>query len=844
MPFRVNLFTPHTANMPSTPLAEMPFAAFVKRLGEPHESAEPPELRVVLREVAFRLDADACVLWEPSLDFTNAPSRAAGKIYAIDSTLDERVRLELAAVPADPIYDFSARFLRGDEKQPWHNDFFRRDIESPTRELMQRLGYRKVCVSRLKFGSFADKPGLLGTRGTQAMISVYRKGDQPDFDESHAQALTQLAGFIPALYRIRNDRNILGLFAKVRKALHSADRKVTKEERWPELGGVCEQIRKTFRCREVSIFLRYPEGPAGRFALVSTTYPPEHIACKSYLGRKSEGLTGWILHERTPVLIPDLIRFREQEAEIAKLYPGIKWNDSAGVFKHGRKLLNLKPDDPLPPMSFMGCSIESGPDLFGCIRCAIGTDPYYFSWRELSILENIAAHIAEVWRQEVEKELWHSLLTSVGQQSEAFHEYITSENYDRTALYRGAAASIVRDRFPGCQIVSFRVLDYPKAPQVTLLAMEAAPEVYPPDRVAAFLALPRTFKVEAGGSSIASRMLGNTAAGSEVFDLTSEGDSDEQDFFRAARHVLSTSMTIDQRKQGIFDLAFSTMEHLEAARPQLAGFTEIFARNLALQEFGAEQQRNLRDLLLTQTEAYANVSHQLRSPLGTVVKRARMLSERLRTRDFVRGFSVEHELPIILGQCRKAFRVTSLLDFFAKVSRGQKIEAIIHSQRLGSLWKILIESLLDHRLSVGRHIGVDFDANDLDQFREKHADVRLLLDLKLTEQVIDAVVGNAFKYSKHGEVVTTLGELEENQFVLKIISRGLHLSPEDARLCTQKFWRSEEAQDVDADGSGLGLFLTSLIMEAQQGSLTPYPTTSGGDTCMILRFPLHQTHRL
>jgi K+-sensing histidine kinase KdpD len=198
-------------------------------------------------------------------------------------------------------------------------------------------------------------------------------------------------------------------------------------------------------------------------------------------------------------------------------------------------------------------------------------------------------------------------------------------------------------------------------------------------------------------------------------------------------------------------------------------------------------------------------------------------------------------LPIILGQCRKAFRVTSFLDFFAKVSRGEKIKATVRSQSLGSLWKILIESLLDHRYTVGRHVGVNFDANDLDLFRKKHEDVRLLLDLKLTEQVIDAVVGNAFKYTQRGEVVTALGELEDSQFVLKIISRGVGLSPEEARLCTQKFWRGEEAKDVDADGSGLGLFLTSLIMEAQAGSLTPFPTTAGGDTCMILRFPLHQS---
>lgn len=828
--------------MPSAPIAEMPFAAFVKRLGEPHESADPPELRTVLHEIASRLDAEACVLWEPSLDFTNAPSKAAGKIYAIDSTLEDRDRLELATVPGDPIYDFSARFLRGDEKQPWHNSFFYRDMESPIRELMQRLAFRKVCVSRLEFGSLTDKPGLTGTRGKQGMISVYRAGGDEDFDVNHACALTQLAAFIPPLYRILNDRNILGLFGEVRKALHTANRQGSKTERWRELDSVCDQIGKTFRCREVSIFLRDPEGSAGRFELLSTTYPREKLACQSYVGRKSEGLTGWVLHERASVLIPDLTRFPQQESQIAKLYPGIRWNDSGGVFKHAPEFLNLKPKDPLPPMSFMACPIQSGTELLGCIRCAIGTDPYYFSWRELSILENIAAHIAEVWRQEVEKELWHSLLTSVGDQSEAFHEHITAENYDRTALYRGAAASIVRDRLRGCQIVSFRVMDNPRASQVKLLAMVAAPEVYPPDRVAAFLALPRTFQVEEGGSSIASRLLLNgPGAPSETFDLTREGDSDEQDFFRAARHVLSTCVIIDKRKQGIFDLAFSTKQHLEEALPQLADFTEIFARNLALQEFRAEQHRNLADLLLTQTEAYAHVSHQLRSPLGTAVIRTQMLSERLRTRDFAHGYSVEHELPIILGQCRKAFRVTSFLDFFAKVSRGEKIKTVIRPQSLGSLWKILIESLLDHRYTVGRHVGVNFDANDLDQFRKKHENVRLLLDLKLTEQVIDAVVGNAFKYTQRGEVVGALGELEDSQFVLKIISRGVHLSPEEARLCTQKFWRGEEAKDVDADGSGLGLFLTSLIMEAQAGSLTPFPTTAAGDTCMILRFPLHQS---
>ena len=821
---------------PSWSMETIPFASFIRRLGEAARADGHPELRTVLQEISERMQADACVLWEPSLDFTVVPQTAAGKLYAIDSTLPEQVRVAHAAVPADPINDFSARFFRNAETRAWHNNFYEADAQSASREVMERLSLRKVCAARLEFGSLTDKPGHQMARGKEGLISIYRREKTKDFDAQDERALTSLAAFIPSLYRLLSDRKVLELFADVRHLLGQL-----RPDSGDDYGlqQVSEYIRKTFRCREVSIFLRNPLGAAGQFELLGTTYPPAKVQCKLYYGQKSEGLTGWVLNERSPVLIPDLTRYGEQANEIDQLYPGISWKDSGGVFDHAPELLNLRPNDSLPPISFMACPIQTGSELYGCIRCAIGTDPYYFSWRELIILENVSAFIAETWAQEVEKELWHCLLGSVEKLSASFHQQITEGDYDRSKLYQSAAASIDRERFRGCEIITFRILEDAKATRLRLVAMNADPGIYSGEAVAQFLAQPRTFDASGGSRSLGSCLLGDQASEpSRVFDLNGEGDAEEQEFFRAAKHVLSTAIKIDQTRHGVFDLAFSSAQHLSAVLPQMAKFTEMFARNIALHEFRGEQHGRLRDLLNTQIETYANVSHQLRSPLGTAVKRGQLLVERLRNPEAARGFAVEQEMPIILGQCRKAFRVSSFLDVFAKVSRGQEIVANIQMHSLGALWKVVIESLLDHRFAIGRLSNVNFDAHQFEALRNRDPDVRVVVDLRGTEQVIDAVVGNAFKYSRRGELVKVSGDLQANRLTLTVISRGVRLTPEDARSCTLKFWRGEEARDADADGSGLGLYLASLLMEAQKGSLNVSPTNERGETHISLTFPI------
>lgn len=823
----------------------MPFARFVKDLGAPRGAGGHPEIRDLLREIAHQLEADHCVLWEPSLNFSAAPERPKGQLLATESTLPEEFRVPHAGVPADPTHDFSARYLRGDELNPWNNNFPGTDLNSASDAVMRRLGVVRVCAAHLEMGSSAEgldpKSGeTQEKRRPPGLISIYRSSEAREFGPEDAAKLSELAAYIPSLYRISSDRKIFDLFQGVRKELRDPSNKGASLADKELMGRVCETIRAAFRCLEVSIFLRDPEGAVGEFKLLGTTYREEKIKLKQYKGEKAEGLTGWVLSERKPVLIPDLAHFQHKEKEIQELYRGIQWNDSGGVFENAQELLGLRETDPLPPISFMSCPVQFGNELFGCIRCAIGTDPYYFSWDELGILQEIAAYISEAWAQEVEKELWHCLLASVGKQTEAFRKQIGTEDYDRTNFYRSAARSIERERFRGCQILSFRILDPSKPKLACLLALEADSASYTTAQIGGFWKRGKMFDAGEGGKSTISKLLhSKNVPASQIFDLTHDGDEEEKAFFKSAPHVLCVPVMIDQRRHGVFDLAFSRKDELMACHPQLAGFAEMFARNLALHEFRFEQKQRLDDVHAIQTQAYANVSHQLRSPLKTVVRRMEDLVTRLNNPSLPRGFSVEQELPIILGQSRKAARVTATLDVFARISRGERIVAKVQNTRLGVLWKIIIENLIDNRYNRGRPRNISFDAEQLDAFREACSDTKLLIDMSFSEQTVGELIANAFKYSAPGKNVSVHGAFENRYFALRVISRGVSLSEEEAKQCTEKFWRGETAKDVDADGSGLGLFLTRLLMEAQGGEFEAIPTNSLGETHMVLRFLVH-----
>ncbi len=100
-------------------------------------------------------------------------------------------------------------------------------------------------------------------------------------------------------------------------------------------------------------------------------------------------------------------------------------------------------------------------------------------------------------------------------------------------------------------------------------------------------------------------------------------------------------------------------------------------------------------------------------------------------------------------------------------------------------------------------------------------------------QVVMNVVGNAVQYTERGEVTVALSE-SADAFRFAIADTGRGLAPADLTRVFERFYR------VDghfADGTGVGLAIAKLIVEAHGGTMHAASPGLGGGTTVTIDLP-------
>lgn len=82
-------------------------------------------------------------------------------------------------------------------------------------------------------------------------------------------------------------------------------------------------------------------------------------------------------------------------------------------------------------------------------------------------------------------------------------------------------------------------------------------------------------------------------------------------------------------------------------------------------------------------------------------------------------------------------------------------------------------------------------------------------------QVFDNLISNSYKYAN--TEITVTSEIEGEFFTVSVKDKGEALSPEEAVLCCEKFWRGTNSKGKT--GSGLGLYISSYFCVQMGGKL-------------------------
>ena len=113
----------------------------------------------------------------------------------------------------------------------------------------------------------------------------------------------------------------------------------------------------------------------------------------------------------------------------------------------------------------------------------------------------------------------------------------------------------------------------------------------------------------------------------------------------------------------------------------------------------------------------------------------------------------------------------------------------------------------------------------------------ILTDRQSLIQVLLNLLSNAIKYSHpHGQIVVSAHQAGESIFV-EVTDHGMGIPEQDLPHIATRFYRAKNAAQMEIQGTGIGLYIVSEIMQSLGGSLKIYSIENEGTTATI-RLPI------
>ncbi len=93
------------------------------------------------------------------------------------------------------------------------------------------------------------------------------------------------------------------------------------------------------------------------------------------------------------------------------------------------------------------------------------------------------------------------------------------------------------------------------------------------------------------------------------------------------------------------------------------------------------------------------------------------------------------------------------------------------------------------------------------------------IDKTKLKQILTNLIGNAIKYTEEGEI-NVIVSADKKELSIKVIDTGIGMTPEEQRGLFQKFYRIRSKATENITGTGLGLWISSMLAKAMNGTIS------------------------
>lgn len=214
-------------------------------------------------------------------------------------------------------------------------------------------------------------------------------------------------------------------------------------------------------------------------------------------------------------------------------------------------------------------------------------------------------------------------------------------------------------------------------------------------------------------------------------------------------------------------------------------------------------------------EFTANVSHELKTPLQSIIGSAELLEN---------GIVQEDDVPRFVGHIRReAARLVCLIDDIIRLSQldeGAKMPREEVSLRLVA--EDVCETLSDAAKAKNIKLEVTGEDGIIDGVH------------RLLYETIYNLCDNAIKYNRMDGKVTIAIEEGQEVVCLKVADTGIGIAPEEQEKVFERFYRVDKSHSKQSGGTGLGLSIVKHAVQYHRGKIFLESVPGEGTTISVL----------
>jgi len=239
-------------------------------------------------------------------------------------------------------------------------------------------------------------------------------------------------------------------------------------------------------------------------------------------------------------------------------------------------------------------------------------------------------------------------------------------------------------------------------------------------------------------------------------------------------------------------------EHLSEAHAELERKVAERTQALTVANEKLEEASQLKSQFL------ANVNHELRTPLSSIIGYARLM--RRETEGQISSLQRENLQDLLRNAERLLGLIDSLLDF-AKIEAG-KIEVQLEPVRIDELIQgaaATIEPMLNkNSVTLVRDVPTNL--------------VPFYTDREKVRQIVLNLLGNAVKFTDHGEIKISACQ-KNGDFKLTVADTGIGIERADVTRIFDEFDRGRLSDNGSYRGTGLGLAIVKRLVDVLGGTI-------------------------